>query len=194
VGVGRHDGFEDVTARRLVLHPAEDSDLGELHRLYADPEAWAADPRSRHATPVQTAALIERSPGRPGGWTGSECGARTAPAPRRPGSWSGSAAATSGRTSRGTSASVSPVRTGGQGPAQEIIAAGVGAARVVRPALPFIAYLLEGNARSQTAVERAGLRRVWRGPDAGNPDPAAVRLLYADRRPDPSLVAVLTAD
>jgi hypothetical protein len=25
------------------------------------------------------------------------------------------------------------------------------------------------------------LSLVWRGPDAGNPDPAAVRLVYADR-------------
>jgi len=29
---------------------------------------------------------------------------------------------------------------------------------------------------------------VWRGPDAGNPDPDAVRLVYADRPVDPDLL------
>jgi hypothetical protein len=49
------------------------------------------------------------------------------------------------------------------------------------PELPITAYLLEGNERSSRTTELASLRLVWRGPDVGNPDPAAVRLLYADR-------------
>jgi hypothetical protein len=44
-----------------------------------------------------------------------------------------------------------------------------------------IAYLLEHNAESRGRAEKAGLSLVWRGPDAGNPDPDAVRLVYADR-------------
>jgi len=66
--------------------------------------------------------------------------------------------------------------------------------KTVGAALPLTAYLLEGNSRSQRAIERAGLHPVWRGPDAGNPDPGAVRLLYADRELTPSLVAALTEE
>jgi hypothetical protein len=51
----------------------------------------------------------------------------------------------------------------------------------VHPELPVIAYLLEHNAESRGRAERSGLTLVWRGPDAGNPDAAAVRLVYADR-------------
>jgi hypothetical protein len=43
------------------------------------------------------------------------------------------------------------------------------------------AFLLEHNVASRATAERAGLRLIWRGPDAGNPDPGAVRLIYADR-------------
>ena len=49
------------------------------------------------------------------------------------------------------------------------------------PARPVVAYLLEHNAQSRGRAENAGLSLVWRGPDAGNPDPSAVRLVYADR-------------
>jgi len=69
----------------------------------------------------------------------------------------------------------------GQGHAQELIAAARAAAEHRRPELPVTAYLLEHNAGSRRAAERAGLHLVWRGPDAGNPDPDAVRLVYADR-------------
>jgi hypothetical protein len=31
------------------------------------------------------------------------------------------------------------------------------------------------------------LHLVWRGPDVGNPDPAAVRLVYADREITPEV-------
>jgi hypothetical protein len=49
------------------------------------------------------------------------------------------------------------------------------------PELPVTAYLLDGNERSRRAVERTGLSRIWRGPDAGNPDATAIRLLYSDQ-------------
>ncbi len=81
----------------------------------------------------------------------------------------------------------------GQGYAQELIRAAVAAARRVRFDLPITAYLLEHNVRSKAAAERAGLHLVWQGPDAGNPDPAAVRLLYADRPLSTVVVRELTA-
>ena len=56
-----------------------------------------------------------------------------------------------------------------------------------------MAYLLEHNAASTGLARALGLRLVWRGPDAGNPDPSAVRLVLADREPDDALLAALSA-
>jgi RimJ/RimL family protein N-acetyltransferase len=55
------------------------------------------------------------------------------------------------------------------------------AAGAVDPALPVVAYLLEANAASAVVARRLGLELVHRAPDAGNPDPTAVRLVFADR-------------
>ena len=61
----------------------------------------------------------------------------------------------------------------------------------MQPELPVAAYLLESNAGSKRAAERAGLHLVWRGVDVGNPDPSAVRLVYADRGLDDAVANVL---
>jgi RimJ/RimL family protein N-acetyltransferase len=73
----------------------------------------------------------------------------------------------------------------GNGYAQELVAAARAAANKVRPDLPVVAYLLERNDSSRRTAERAGLELVWRGPEAGSPDPDAIRLVYADRRLGP---------
>jgi len=70
------------------------------------------------------------------------------------------------------------------------VTAALAAAGKVAPQLPVVAYLLEHNTGSRRTAERAGLQLLWRGPDVGNPDPQAVRLVYADR---PVSAAVLTA-
>ena len=80
----------------------------------------------------------------------------------------------------------------GRGFAQEIGTAALAAAARRRPELPVTAYLLEGNDRSQRTVERLGLRHRWRGADAGNPDPAAIRLLFSDRDLPADVVRILT--
>ena len=49
------------------------------------------------------------------------------------------------------------------------------------------------NAESRGRAERSGLTLLWRGPDAGNPDPDAARLVYADRPVDDDLLARVTA-
>ncbi|MBM7804603.1 RimJ/RimL family protein N-acetyltransferase [Geodermatophilus bullaregiensis] len=81
----------------------------------------------------------------------------------------------------------------GRGLAAELVAAALDAARAVAPDRPVVAYLLEHDVDSRGRAERAGLRLVWRGPDAGNPDPAAVRLVHADRRLDPAVLERTTA-
>ena len=71
--------------------------------------------------------------------------------------------------------------------------AAIDAAHAVDPTRPVIAYLLEHNVESRARAEKAGLTLVWRGPDAGNPDPDAVRLVYADRPIDGELPDRVTA-
>jgi hypothetical protein len=66
------------------------------------------------------------------------------------------------------------------------------AAHILDTDRPVIAYLLEHNRESRGRAERSGLEFVWRGPDAGNPDPDAVRLVYADRPLDADLLDRVT--
>jgi len=82
----------------------------------------------------------------------------------------------------------------GRGYATEMGEAAVAAAHDVAPERPVLAYLVEHNVASRRTAERLGLRLVWRGPDAGNPDPGAVRLVFLDRAPDDALVAGLVAE
>ncbi len=175
----------------MTLTVPHSGDVAELYQLYADPQVWRDDPLSRHDSPEQTETMVDR-------W-------RAAWQRDGLGMWVARSAmpATQGQL----------VGIGGcfirygvawnlgfrlvqvfwaQGYAQEIIRAAVGAAREVRADLPLTAYLLEGNTRSQRTTERAGLRLVWRGPDAGNPDPRAVRLLYADQDLPPAVMKALT--
>ncbi len=180
--------FARVRTPRLVLRVPDPADVTELFALYAHPEVWRHDPVTRHVDDGQSARMIER-------WRAG---------------WAAGLGMWVARLPDGDLVGIGGcfVRHGvawnlgyrlmpefwGQGYAQEIIAAAVDAARTLRPDLPMTAYLLDGNDRSRRATERAGLRLVWRGPDANNPDPAAVRLLYADRSLDDALIRLLTAD
>lgn len=169
-----------------MLRVPEPADLERLFELYSDPRVWGPDPLSRHEDPAQTERMIgnwrlawERDGlGMWTAWDGGEfvgiggCFVRYGVA------WN-------------LGFRLCPERWG-SGYAQEISAAAISAAREKRPELPVTAYLLEGNERSLRAVERTGLSLVWRGPDAGNPDAAAIRLLYGDRPLPSKVLQVLT--
>ncbi|MFC7241412.1 GNAT family N-acetyltransferase [Catellatospora aurea] len=160
---------------RLALRVPEQADLDRVYRLYSDPLVWEPDPLSRHDDPAQTERMI-------GNW-------RAAWDRDGLGMW------TAWARDEFVGIGGCFVRYGvawnlgfrlrplywGRGYAQEVSAAAIHAAGRLRPDLAVTAYLLEGNDRSSRAVERTGLRRIWRGPDAGNPDTAAIRLLYGDR-------------
>ena len=73
------------------------------------------------------------------------------------------------------------VEAQGRGIARRAAAVAVGRARATDPDLPVVAYLLEHNRASARVAESCGLTLQHRAPDAGNPDPEAVRLVYADR-------------
>jgi RimJ/RimL family protein N-acetyltransferase len=85
-------------------------------------------------------------------------------------------------------------RVVGRGYATEMGEAALEAAHDVAPERPVLAYLLEHNHGSRRTAEKLGLRLVWRGPDADNPDPDAVRLVFLDRQPDDALVTALAAE
>lgn len=69
--------------------------------------------------------------------------------------------------------------------------AALAAAHEVAPEIPVVAYLLAHNLASKAVAERLGLELVATGPDAGNPDPRAIRLAYADRPLDEALISLV---
>nr|WP_281373045.1 GNAT family N-acetyltransferase [Kineococcus aurantiacus] len=163
-------------------------DLDDVFALYSDPAVWEHLPSGRHTHPDTTARLLAHVEE---GWQVIGLG-----------SWvvrdtGGALVGTGGcdlRLGLAWNLGYRLARNSwGKGLAQEVIAAAVAAARRVRPDLAITAYLLEHNVRSRAAAERAGLDLVWRGPDAGNPDPTAVRLLFADRPLSAIVVRELTA-
>ncbi len=169
-----------TVTERLILTPPAAADLDALHELHADAAVWAHFPSGRHVDRAQTESLVQRWRD---GWlaNGLDVWVARTRAAGEVGAFVG-VGGCSLREDFGWNLyyRLCP-RAWGKGYAQEIVAAGRTAAARVRPDLPVIAYLLEHNTRSKRAAERAGLQLVWRGPDAGSPDPDAVRLIYADR-------------
>ena len=151
----------------------------------SDPGVWAA-PAVGPAHHPATRRGGHRALGRPLGArraraTGRPGCARTCPAGGRDVVGTGGCALRVGTTWWNLYYRLTPPAWGWAS-AAELVTAAIDAAHAVDPDRPVIAYLLEHNAESRGRAEQAGLTLVWRGPDAGNPDPAAVRLVYADRR------------
>jgi RimJ/RimL family protein N-acetyltransferase len=176
---------------RLLLDPTSADDLDALHEIYGDARTWTHLPTGRHRDRERTAEVLERwlddwrSEGF-GAWT-----IREAIAPELVIGHGGCAV-------RGRAAGVhdDAVRDAGaywnlgyrfrpeaqgRGLATELSRAAVEAARLRRPELPIVAYLLEHNTASARVAEKVGLTLRHRAPDAGNPDASAIRLVYADR-------------
>ncbi|MGO2035066.1 MAG: GNAT family N-acetyltransferase [Brevibacterium sp.] len=72
----------------------------------------------------------------------------------------------------------------GRGYASWVASLAIAEAQARKPELPVVAYLLEHNIASKAVAEKIGLVQQHRAPDAGNPDPQAIRLVYADRELD----------
>jgi RimJ/RimL family protein N-acetyltransferase len=177
----------ELTTGRLTLRrPARDH-VPTLFGLYSDPQVWGPDPLTRHDCLEQTGRMVEhwltswRSAGL-GMWT----------AWRADGTFVGIGGCFVRYGAAWNLGFRLAHRFWGQGYAQEISTAARAAAGSLRPELPMTAYVLAGNDRSRRAVERTGLTRVWRGPDAGNPDATAIRLLYSDRPLSREVIAALT--
>jgi len=166
-----------TTTERLTLTRPTHRDLPELHDLHSDPDTWRHLPSARHTTPAQTRELVE---GYLAGWEANGLDV-----------WvlrdtaTGALVGMGGPSLRGGLAwnlyyRLTP-SAWGHGYAQELVAATRAALSETGRDLPLVARLLEHNEGSRRTAERAGLEVVWRGHDAGNPDPDAVRLVFADR-------------
>jgi len=165
---------------RLTLTPVDPQDLDELHALHADPRVWVHFPTGRHTSREQTARQVAQFAA---DWERDGIGYWTARR-RADGAFVGIGGV------RLRPAGVLNVyyrlapEQQGRGFAAELAREAVAAAGRTLPGVPVTAFLLEHNLASRATAERVGLELVWRGPDAGNPDPTAVRLVYADRELD----------
>ena len=187
-----------VTTERLRLDAVVPGDLDEHFALLSDPGSWRHLPSGRHTSPEKTMEGIAQSVGH---WARDGLGYWTArlredlpDAGLAAGSvvGTGGCAVRAGDTWWNLYYRLTPPAWG-HGLAGELVTTAMDAAHSVAPDRPVIAYLLEHNRESRRRAERAGLQLVWRGPDAGNPDPDAVRLVYADRPLERDVLDRLTA-
>jgi RimJ/RimL family protein N-acetyltransferase len=177
-----------VATARLLLRKPGPEDLADLFALYSDPLVWGPDPVSRHDTVAQTEAML-------GNWLAAweRDGLGMWICHLADGTFVGiGGCAVRQGVAWNLGFRLVP-RFWGQGYAQEVSVAALAAARERRPDLPLTAYVVENNERSRRSVERLGLELVWRGPDAGNSDPDAVRLVFSDRPLSVETTRVLAA-
>lgn len=180
---------EHLRTDRLRLDRMTLDDVESLHELHADPAVWAHYPSGRHASRDQTDTMVERAirdwdADALGYWSVRELG------DDRIVGMGGCARRREGRVWN-LAYRLSP-SVWGRGYARELSVAAVEAARAVDAAPPVTAFLLEHNEASRRTAESVGLALVWKGPDAGNPDPEAVRLILADRELDSETLDLLT--
>ena len=168
---------------RLDLRAIDMIDLDDVFEMNSDPRVWTHFPSGVHTSREQTTAHIAVEAA---GWERYGLGYWTARL--RDGGFAGAGGCSLKKDRVWNLYYRFRPELQGQGLASELVAAAQEAARAVRPELPVVALLLEHNKASKALAEKAGMRLVWRGPDHGNPDPHAVRLVYADRDVTPEFL------
>jgi len=175
-----------ITTDRLELSAMTEGDIDLIYSLNSDRRVWAHFPSGVHTSRERTAALVAVQAA---AWERDGLGYWTARL------LDGTFAGVGGCSVRDQVAWNVYYRfkpeAQGQGLASELVREACAAAAKVRPDLPITAFLLEHNLASKAVAEKAGLQLAWRGPDTGNPDPAAIRLVYADRELMPDVLAQL---
>lgn len=172
---------------RLVLTAVARGDLDELAALHTDPRVWTHFPSGRHPDQARTESDLTEWRA---DWQRAGIGYWTAR-----GRDDGAFVGVGGVRRRPAGVlnlyyRIVPEQQG-RGYASELARAALDAAGRIVPGVPVTAFLLEHNTGSKATAERLGLTPVWRGPDAGNPDPEAVRLVYADRPLDDAVLSEL---
>ncbi|RLV54713.1 N-acetyltransferase [Aeromicrobium phragmitis] len=169
-------------------------DLPDYARLHGDPAVWAHFPSGRHTSVEQSRESLARDIA---DWDGAGLGfwiVRAADDALVPaGELLGVAGCRPAHDGLFWNLyyRLSP-KAQGHGLARRLGHEAVAAANAAAAERPVVAYLLEHNHASRRTAERVGLTLQWRGPDAGNPDPDAVRLVFADRPLSPEALGALT--
>ncbi|MGN7860697.1 GNAT family N-acetyltransferase [Microbacterium sp. 22303] len=174
----------ETTTDRLLLRRPVPGDLASVFAIHADPRVWTHFPSLRPTDPDQIQTMMARW-GR--SWEGAGLGTWTVLL-RGTGEMIGNGGCML-LTAEGDDPAAGVWNLGyrlsaehhGHGYATELAQAARAAAAEVAPERPVIAYLVEHNRASAAVAEKAGLTLVHRAPDVGNPDPAVMRLVYADR-------------
>ena len=163
--------------KRLFLDRPRTEDADGLHQICSDPRVWRHFPSLRHADLEQTQMMLDQFIAV---WDRDGLGPWVVknPSDQRIIGYGGCSAKQDMFWNLGYRFAFD---TQGQGFATELAREAIMAAKLRRAELPIVAYLLEHNAASARVAEKVGLTLSHRGIDAGNPDPAAIRLVYADR-------------
>ena len=164
------------------------SDLDLIYGLSSDPRVWTHLPSGVHTRREQTEAQLARQAA---AWASDGLAQWTARLHDGTFAGIGGCSINAGVAWNVYYRFVPEVQ--GRGLATELVQAAQVAARQVRPDLPVTALLLEHNHASKAVAEKSGLQLIWRGPDVGNPDSHAIRLVYADRDVAPDVVHRLLA-
>lgn len=163
---------------RLGLRRPTLEDVGVLFDISSDPRLWTHFPILRHTDVSQTQAMVEK-------WIVSwdRSGLGTwAVEEREKNTVIGYGGCTAVKDTYWNLGYRLAFSAQGHGFATELSCEAIKQAILVRPELPVVAYLLEHNLASAKVAQKVGLALVHSGPDAGNPDPAAIRLVYANRQ------------
>lgn len=188
-----------VRAARLWLDEPVEADAPDLLAIHADPASWRHFPSGVVTDPAAGATMVAASGrrfARDGLAYWSVRDRADGPVVGRGGCAVPDEALDADVTGRGwwNLYYRFDQRVLGRGYATEMGEAALRAAREVAPGRPVLAYLVEHNVASRRTAERLGMRLVWRGPDADNPDPDVVRLVFLDRAPDDVLVTALAVE
>lgn len=185
MGEGREGeaGLDDVR-----LDPPTAADIEAMHAIYRDHRLWTHLPSGRHGDPDTTASMVTA-------WTDAwerDGLATWIVRDARSGDVLGHAGCSLRHDVFWNLGYRLAVEAQGRGIARRVSAVAVRRAQMLDPDIPVVAYLLEHNHASARVAETCGLILQHRAPDAGNPDPGAIRLVYADRGlSDEQLHAVL---
>lgn len=162
---------------RLILDRPRCADADGLHQICSDPRVWTHFPSLRHTDVEQTQMMLGKFIAV---WDLFELGPWVVKSPSDQSiiGYGGCSIKEDAFWNLGYRLAFDAQ---GQGLATELSREAIKAAKLSRPELPIVAYLLEHNVASARLAEKVGLTLVHRGIDAGNPDTQAIRLVYADR-------------
>ena len=170
-----------VETERLVLHRPSRHDLDELFAIESDPRVWTHYPSLRHTDLVlrslgQTLSVIDRWLE---GWRAHGLDTWTVRLSENSTVIGYGGCSVQGQVWNLGYRLAPGVQ--GRGYVTELAWAALRQARAVEPERPIIARLLDHNVASQRVAVKLGMALAYRALDQGNPDPSAVRLIYADR-------------